>query len=131
MKFACHKSLLWVLVIWFALLQTISPFVHAHYGSSSAHGGQTMHMHDPGISHPDIYYHTSTLNDATYHGYVVGLGEAIAQDSGFKLLIALMLVVLWMPLMVKQGHPLHYSRLFKLPPRLERTRLNPRAPPRY
>lgn len=121
-----HKKLLKILVLWFALLQAISPFLHAHVGSSSAHGSQAMHMHDPGLGHPDIF---PTLQDAASHGYVVDLGQAITQDSSFKLLIALLLVVLWMPLIVKQGPPLRTSVLFKLPPRFERTRLNPRAPP--
>lgn len=121
-----HKRLLKILVLWFVLLQAISPFVHAHVGGSSAHGSQAMHIHDPGLGHPDIF---PTFQDAAFHGYVVDLGQAVTQDSGFKLLIALMLLVLWMPLIVKQRHPLPYSRLFKLPPRFERTRLSPRAPP--
>ncbi len=40
-----NKKLLWIIVIWFALLQMLSPLIHAHVEVDAPNQGHGLHVH--------------------------------------------------------------------------------------
>ncbi len=44
-NFLFNKKLLWTIVIWFAVLQMLSPLIHAHVEIDAPSQGHGVHMH--------------------------------------------------------------------------------------
>lgn len=45
MLVALNKKFMWIVVAWFALLQTVSPFIHGHMGVDTPAQGYGLHIH--------------------------------------------------------------------------------------
>lgn len=61
MFFQSIKKLAWIVVFWFALLQVIAPFIHAHLGAEHLTETATLHVH------ADEHEHFDTHNDSNNH----------------------------------------------------------------
>ena len=82
----------WMLTLWFALLQTIAPLMHAHAsGDTAADDGPHMHMVDIPALHAE-----STSSQHTFHwhmhadkshGQIIGLSPGINEQSSLQALI--------------------------------------------
>jgi hypothetical protein len=139
-----YRTWVWLLTLWFALLQTIAPLMHAHAaGDTAADDGPHMHMVDIPALHDQAEaskhpFHWHMHSDKS-HGQIIGLGQAISESNTLLSLIdafanmwlaALVpvLFVLSMCLLLPRRqfarqpnhNALHQSPL---------TRHNPRAPP--
>lgn len=45
MFLALNKKSLWIIVIWFAILQAFSPFIHGHFEADTPAQGVGLHIH--------------------------------------------------------------------------------------
>ena len=127
MLIALHKKLLWTIVIWFAILQTVSPFIHAHLEADSPAQGYGLHLHDEGLLQMSGDEHVLSAHPA----HAVGVNAAVVEDVDplplplFTLLFVISLVVIT----ISQAS----INLIKYPfpqPHL-RSSSRPRAPPLF
>jgi hypothetical protein len=127
MFIALHKKLLWVIVIWFAILQTVSPFIHAHLEADSPAQGYGLHLHDEGLLQMSGNEHVLTAHPA----HAVGINAAVVEDVDplpspfFSLLFVISLFVFTISLaginLIKHPFPQPYLRSIS----------RPRAPPLF
>lgn len=82
-----------LLTLWFALLQTIAPLMHAHAaGDTAADDGPHMHMVDIPALHAEatetskhpFHWHVHSNKS---HGQIIGLGQAISESNTWLSLI--------------------------------------------
>ncbi len=77
MLIALHKRLLWVIVMWFAILQTVSPFIHAHTEADSPTQGVGLHLHDQDLL---LQMSGNTHVLTTHAAHTVGVNVAVIED---------------------------------------------------
>lgn len=124
MLMVSKRNVMWLLVIWFAVLQTVSPFIHGHLGGDSPAQGHGLHIH----AYEEL---SDTQHNLKSGGLVhtIGVDEALVEDINllppplFTLLFALILSALT-AIFFHCAFALH----FRLPLFL-RTLSRPRAPP--
>lgn len=122
-----RKTLLWIVVMWFALLQTITPFIHAHMEADEPNQPHGLHMHQMGLDSLPDTQHTFKSIEPPLH--TVGVTQALVKHmDALPLPIFALLFVLSLCLLA--------VRLFKTPviqrPKLPiylRSCSRPRAPP--
>jgi hypothetical protein len=127
MLIALHKKLLWIIVIWFAILQTVSPFIHAHLEADSPAQGYGLHMHDEGLLQMSGDQHVISAHPA----HAVGVNAAVVEDiTPLPLPLFILLFFISLPVITKRRagislikHPLSQPYL--------RTISRPRAPPLF
>ena len=127
MLIALQKKLLWIIVIWFAILQTVSPFIHAHLEADSPAQGYGLHVHDEGLLQMSGDEHVISAHPA----HAVGVNAAVVEDiSPLPLPLFTLLFFISLPvILVSQAgvnlikHPLSQPYL--------RTISRPRAPPLF
>jgi len=127
MFIALHKKLLWIIVIWFAVLQTVSPFIHAHIEADSPAQGYGLHLHDQGLLQMPGDQHMLSAHPT----HTVGVNAAVVEDIDplplplFTLLFVISLSVITLSLvgiyLVKHPFPKLYLRSLS----------RPRAPPLF
>jgi hypothetical protein len=127
MFIALHKKLLWIIVIWFAILQTVSPFIHAHLEADSPAQGYGLHLHDEGLLQMSGDEHVLSAHPA----HAVGINAAVVEDVSplpsplFSLLFVISLFVFTISLaglnLIKHPFPQPYLRSIS----------RPRAPPLF
>lgn len=87
-----YRTWVLLLTLWFALLQTVAPLLHAHMaGDTAADDGPHMHMVDiPALyteaaeaKHP-FHWHVHSNKS---HGQIIGLGQAISESNTLLSLI--------------------------------------------
>lgn len=78
MFLAFNKRLLWMIVIWFAVLQTISPFIHAHVEADSSTQGHGLHMHIQNLMQVQDGEHTLKNVSAPVH--TIGVNNALVKS---------------------------------------------------
>lgn len=114
-------------MILFAVLQTISPFIHAHFGVDSSAQGQGLHMHGEYLNQaPDAVH---TLKAPSTPTVTIGVDEAVVRNLGLALPVffaALMMLLLFLAQLQFQTH---VYRLFSKPPAVVRPQIQSRAPP--
>jgi hypothetical protein len=76
MLIAMQKKLLWVVVIWFAILQTVTPFIHAHLEADSPAQGYGLHLHDESLLQMAENGHTLSAHPT----HAVGVNAAVVED---------------------------------------------------
>jgi len=77
MPLALNRRLLWLIVVWFALLQTIAPFIHAHLEADSPAQGYGLHMHDEApLQFQD---HGHTLKNVDFPTHTIGVDKALVK----------------------------------------------------
>lgn len=139
-----YRTWVLLLTLWFALLQTIAPLMHAHAaGDTAADDGPHMHMVDIPALHDQAEaskhpFHWHMHSDKS-HGQIIGLSQAISESNSLLSLIDA-LASLWLPALIPAL--LFLSLVLALPRRqFERqqhdsalhpsplSRHSPRAPP--
>lgn len=126
---AFNKRFLWLLVIWFALMQTISPFVHGHVELDTPAQGHGLHMHIEGLMQLQDSVHK--LKNISAHTHTVSLNKALVKNVELLPLplFAVLFVLCFLVLISKYSY---HSYVFNL--RLIsslRSTSRPRAPPAF
>lgn len=113
-----------MVVIWFALLQTVTPFIHAHLEADDASQPHGLHVHLAAL--PDD---VPTLKNVTPPSHVIGVDQALVKHLDalpvpiFALLFMLSLALLF-------ASPLRFPIVqHLLLPQYLRSLSRPRAPP--
>jgi len=122
-----HKKLLWIIVVWFAMLQTVSPFIHAHLEADSPSQGYGLHLHDEGLLQMSGDEHVLIAHPA----HAVGVNAAVVEELDplpqplFNLLFVICLLLFTVSLaginLVRHPFPQPYLRFLS----------RPRAPPLF
>lgn len=125
-----NKKLLWVIVVWFAMLQTVLPFIHAHVEADSPAQRHGLHVHDQdqlqySVAQPAY----KTISAPPVH--TIGVNEAVVKNVDtlplplFALLFLISLSLLLTRLVNHNPikHPLPQLHLSSLS--------RPRAPPLF
>lgn len=127
MLMAMRKKLLWIIVIWFAVLQTVTPFIHAHIEADSSMQGHGLHLHDPALMQMSDVQGKHVLT--THPAHTVGVNAAVVEDpQPLPMLLLVLLFVLYLPVIAKRQFGIYFSQ----PPFLQvslRSISRPRAPP--
>lgn len=92
MHMKSYRTWVLLLTLWFALLQTIAPLLHAHAaGDTAADDGPHMHMVDIPALHAEaqdakhpFHWH---MHSSKSHGQIIGLGQAISESNTLLSLI--------------------------------------------
>ncbi len=139
-----YRTWVLLLTLWFALLQTVAPLLHAHAaGDTAADDGPHMHMVDIPALHAEaaeskhpFHWH---VHSEKSHGQIIGLGQAISESNTLLSLIdayaSLWLVALLPSFLLLSLCLAPLRRQFerqqndKLLPLSPLTRHNPRGPP--
>ncbi len=126
---AFNKKLLWLLVLWFALMQAISPFVHGHFEIDTPAQGYGLHMHIEGLVQPLDFVHT--LKNVSGHIHTVSLDKALIKKVDLlPLPLFLVLFVFCLLLLIYRFSYSSYVLNLRLISSL-RSLCQPRAPPTF
>jgi len=122
-----RKTLLWVVVMWFALLQTVTPFIHAHTEADQSHQLHGLHIHEVGLSGmPDTEH---TFKNAEVPLHTVGVTQALVKSvDALPLPIFTLLFVISLSLLAMRPFNTDRMQHPQLPIYL-RSCSRPRAPP--
>lgn len=129
MPLVLNKKFMWVIVIWFALLQAISPFIHAHIEADSPTQSHGLHMHEQSLALAQDSGHAHKYVSAPVH--TIGVNKALVESMDhlplplFAVLFVISLLALTMKLanVGLTPHP--------LVPLFLRSESRPRAPPLF
>ena len=80
---ALNKKFMWFIVAWFAILQTVAPFVHGHLGVDSAAQGHGLHIHMQEVAQSSVLqsdYAAHTLQNADIEVHTVGINDAVLKN---------------------------------------------------
>lgn len=126
------KSLgVWFLAIWFAILQTLSPFVHAHIDGSHSDQDNGLHIHQISLKAFSQNMHHVSANDFALDSHIVVIDKAVLQKVQLSVLTCA-LVAIYIFYVIQTNSPkLRPQRQVRLKPIYQRTSLNPRAPPSH
>ncbi|MDO9050720.1 MAG: hypothetical protein Q8N02_08410 [Methylotenera sp.] len=102
MFLALNKKSLWTIVIWFAVLQTFSPFIHGHFEADSPAQGVGLHIHMPAFEQTITLASDKVhvLQNASNTIHTVGIDKALIKSVDllpppvFSVLLVLFLFVL-------------------------------------
>lgn len=76
MFIALQKKLLWMILFWFAILQTISPFIHAHVEADYPAQGHGLHLHSEGLFQAALDQHVISAHST----HTIGVNDAVVED---------------------------------------------------
>lgn len=119
-----HKKLVWAVVLWFAVMQTLSPLIHAHIEIDTPDQGHGIHMHMQ-----EIVQKVPTFENVTKSLHTIGVNQALIKE--IKLLslpLFSVLFVLFLLITSKQHFNVNLNILRPLLFYL-RPQSRPRAPP--
>ncbi|PKO47952.1 MAG: hypothetical protein CVU29_00805 [Betaproteobacteria bacterium HGW-Betaproteobacteria-22] len=121
------KKFLWMIVVWFALLQVASPFIHAHIKGDSPTQGHGLHMH--GLMSSTTT--TPTLQAVHDEVQTIGVDKGLTKQPDLlppPVLAVLFIALLLLPLFqIAQFRAIKFSDLFHF----TRSASRPRAPPSF
>ncbi len=127
MLIALHKKLLWVVVIWFAILQTVSPFIHAHLEADSPAQGHGLHVHDEGLLQMSGDEHVISAHPA----HAVGVNAAVVEEiAPLPLALFTLLFFISLPVILISRAGINLIK-HPLPQPYLRSISRPRAPPLF
>ncbi|OYY80036.1 MAG: hypothetical protein B7Y34_06560 [Methylophilales bacterium 16-45-9] len=122
-----RKTLLWMVVMWFALLETVTPFIHAHLEADQPHQPHGLHIHEMGLAEMPDTEHTLKNIEIPLHTVVVT--QALVKNvDALPLPIFALLFVLSLSLLITRffkSSDIQHSQL----PIYLRSCSRPRAPP--
>lgn len=124
-----NKKILWAIVVWFAILQMLSPLIHANLEADTPEQGHGLHMHAEDLfkaqdKTPHVYSMVNSM-------HTVGVDKALVKSLDLMPLPLFALLFIIFSLAVISRLPrCHFTRLPSLPFYL-RPQLNPRAPPLF
>lgn len=131
MFLALNKKSLWLIVIWFAVLQTFSPFIHGHFEADTPAQGVGLHIH------MQAFVQTNTLANDNVHALqnvsnaIQTVGVDKVRIKSIDLLtppLFAVLLVLFLFVLVAKFISTSAPRATSLPLHL-RPQSKPRAPP--
>jgi len=130
MFIALRKRLLWMVVIWFAMLQTVLPFIHAHLEADSSAQGQGLHVHAQGMPQVSSAEHAlKTISAPPVH--TIGVNEAVVKNiDPLPLPLFTLLFVISLAVSTISRSGIHVIR-HPLPLLYLRSLSRPRAPPLF
>lgn len=112
-------------MIWFALLQTVTPFIHAHLEADDGSQPHGLHVHLAGL--PD---EVPTIKNLALPTHVIGIDQAVVKNmDALPLPIFALLFVLSLQLFLA-GTVRAPASFPLLIPQYLRSLSRPRAPPR-
>jgi len=135
----CQKIWIWSVIVCFALLQAISPFIHGHIATASSLQGSGLHMHAEDVEfllndHHKIddghstFEHFSISNQAMPL-YVVGVDKALVKDLDVLVLPVLALILFVLVSLGLHKNKTQFVKSYIPTHRTLRERPSPRAPP--
>lgn len=123
------KKILWTIVIWFAILQMLSPLIHAHVEADQPDQGRGLHVHAQ-----DLF---QTQDDVTRSYGIVTNIHTVSIDKALVKSLDLMQLPLFVLLFIIASVTLALQSLrcqftaSTFLPLYLRPQLTPRAPPLY
>lgn len=124
-----NNKLTWTIVIWFAVLQMLSPLIHAHIAGDTPAQGHGLHLHMQELEQAQDK--VPTLKNTTGDLHTISVDKALVKDK--YLFVSPLLVVLFVLcalLIVKQSSKPGFCFLSP-PPFYFRRQSRPRAPPSF
>lgn len=124
-----NKKILQFIVIWFAIMQIISPLMHAHIGKDSPIQGSGMHMHIVEIQ--QVNDKVPTIKNSVGSLHSVGVDKALIKKLDLILpsVLAVLVFILFLTLVRQYFKP--YTNSLILIPSSLRPDSRPRAPPLF
>lgn len=129
MFLSIRTKLLWFIVIWFAVMQTISPLMHGHLETDNSVQSNGMHMHITNFEQNNDKIPTFKNADSSLH--TIGVDNALVKD--FELVASPVFAFLFFLLaiaFISQYCKVKSNKL-TLHPFFLRPNSSPRAPPLY
>lgn len=124
---AMHKKLLWMIVVWFAMLQTVAPFIHAHMEADSPAQGHGLHVHAPAFIEDFSEQHQHVMTELP--AQTVGVNAAVVEDADpLPSPLFILLFILSLPLIAIRQATICCIQ-FSFSQLLLRSISRPRAPP--
>jgi hypothetical protein len=131
MYFKPLKKLSWMIVLCFALLQVIAPFIHTHSGAEHLPEHASLHVHadehEHSANHDDNHYVTDLSH--TMHTVTVANGLINELDSSLTLYATILVICFLLlrtnPIVTFPVNNFLHDYFFK------RRRPAPRAPPQF
>lgn len=124
-----QSTRVWVIIFWFALLQTLSPLMHAHMESDSDQQPHGIHMHNIADTQADQQDQFQHLSDSDSESHIITVDKGALKEY-FKFippLFALIIALLFIPQLVAKYH---FGELSSpTPPLFYTHNASPRAPP--
>ena len=125
-----NRKLVWMIVLWFAILQAFAPFIHAHVQADTPAYGHGLHIHETGLLQSLDAVHTlKNVNDVQ----VIGVDKALAKTKSLETLpLPLLLIFFIIPLLVisVRRYPYAFAAHVTVPPFIQSV-AGPRAPPLF
>jgi len=77
MLYQTLRKLPWIIILWFALLQTIEPFIHTHLGAEHLNDTASLHIH------ADKHDHITNHHDDEFASEELNTLDTLSVSSGF------------------------------------------------
>jgi energy-converting hydrogenase Eha subunit H len=124
-----NKKILWAIVIWFAILQMLSPLIHAHVEADTPEQGHGLHMHAEDLfqAQDKIHHIYSIVNSM----HTVGIEKALVKTLDLLPLPLFTLLFIICSLAVISRLPRCQFSASPPHPFYLRPQLSPRAPPLF
>jgi hypothetical protein len=124
-----NKKILWTIVVWFAILQMLSPLIHAHVEADQPEQGHGLHLHAQDLFQaqdqiPHVY---SIANNI----HTVGVDKALVKGLDLLPLPLFALLFIISSLAVISQFPRGQFSHSPFLPFYLRPQLSPRAPPLF
>jgi hypothetical protein len=132
MLFLKKNLSIWFLATWFAILQSISPFVHAHINSSNhADINNGLHIHTINLDAVSKVKKNVTINDYALDTHIVDLDKGVIKKLE-PLVQACAIIAIFIFFILQTSKPkIRPPQPVKAKSSYQRTSLNPRAPPYF
>ena len=123
-----QSTRVWVIIFWFALLQTLSPLMHAHIESDNDQQPHGIHMHNI-ADVPAEQSQLPHISDTDSESHIITVDKgALKEDFKFAPpLFALIIALLFIPQLVAKYHFGYLAT--PTPPLFYTHNASPRAPP--
>jgi hypothetical protein len=132
MLFFNKKLSICLLIIWFVILQAISPFVHAHIGKDNpASQGSGLHIHEINVFAFEKSQHHLNNNDYAFDTHIVVIDKGVVQKLQLLSFLFASIVIFNFALGQRTTQKLNPQQQIQPKPIVQRTKLNPRAPPYF
>lgn len=119
-----------MIVLWFAVLQTVTPFIHAHMETDSPTQGHGLHLHTPALAqtvHDEQQHLQHVMMEHPVH--TVGVNAAVVEDADpLPLPLFILLFILSLPLIALRQVTFSFIQI-PFSQLLLRSISRPRAPP--
>lgn len=126
MFLALNKKIMWLVVIWFAVLQAVSPFIHGHMGGDTPAQGHGLHIHVQEFVQVNDSVH---IIKSAAVAHAIGVDDALVKSVDLlpSPLFTLLFVLFLLSLQTKSFTP--SSNVLRNLPLYLRPQSGPRAPP--